>query len=611
MKITIIVSLYNSDNFIYYLIETLRKLQNNNNLYIQIYNFINSHKNPNYINSELQKLKKPNNITIYTINENMDLYELWTYAIKNNVNTTYISNLNVDDRPDPLFYNECLKYLNNDPSIDLISSNIIYINDIKGTNTKSHTFINNKNNINYYDINEMIKYDNNNYIFIKNNIPHCCPIWKKELHDKYGYFDGFNYDFAGDYEFWCRCICDNRKFAILNYHLVKNYQNCSTASNKIWYTHNEDYINSTKFYPNCEKIKTEFGEYHDKIHYILNDKVIQKYIKFTKEFEKKITVLIGCYNKEKYIKNTIESVLNQEHRNFEIILIDDCSTDKSYEIIEKYKYYPNIRIIRLDENIGRSNIRNKLMNLTETKYFMFLDGDDIMPQSTLKNFYKKIDLNINNYLLFGNFRVNYDYEKEISDILFKDIIKFEDFNLGWPHFSSVLYDKTLITEKFVEEKNSLGYFKMGEDWSWLYENLKNNNLYLKNIGENVFQYNINESSSSFKNRDIALIDTLDRLYKMEIPISFNKLSELIIICILNKIKLEELLIKYNYLLYEHLKSICLIVDPDILTNCVKIYFKLDIIDYFFAKNYLLTEISRMRYIDYFFEKFKENIGNLY
>ena len=66
------------------------------------------------------------------------------------------------------------------------------------------------------------------------------------------------------------------------------------------------------------------------------------------------SVIIPVYNTEKYLRKCIKSVINQKHENTEIILIDDCSTDKSFKICESFKNNPSVKIIRIQKNLGVS-----------------------------------------------------------------------------------------------------------------------------------------------------------------------------------------------------------------------------------------------------------------
>ena len=89
------------------------------------------------------------------------------------------------------------------------------------------------------------------------------------------------------------------------------------------------------------------------------------------------TIVTVSYNSEKWIAQAIESVLSSSFRDYEYIIADDCSTDKSWEIICKYDH-PQIRNFRNENNIGEYFNRNKALEAARGKYLLFVDGDDIL-----------------------------------------------------------------------------------------------------------------------------------------------------------------------------------------------------------------------------------------
>lgn len=97
------------------------------------------------------------------------------------------------------------------------------------------------------------------------------------------------------------------------------------------------------------------------------------------KMQKLVSVIIPCFNAERWIAEAIDSCLNQTYAHIEIIVIDDCSTDKSMEIIKSY----GDKIIweRLSENKGGSYARNRGFALSKGEYIQFLDADDfILPE---------------------------------------------------------------------------------------------------------------------------------------------------------------------------------------------------------------------------------------
>jgi glycosyltransferase involved in cell wall biosynthesis len=107
-----------------------------------------------------------------------------------------------------------------------------------------------------------------------------------------------------------------------------------------------------------------------------------------------ISVITPCYNSAKYIAQTIESVLSQTYQNWEMIIVDDCSTDNSHQIAlgfaEKDK---RIRLYQLEQNSGVALARNRAIMESCGKYIAFLDSDDLWLPNKLENQIKLFDNN--------------------------------------------------------------------------------------------------------------------------------------------------------------------------------------------------------------------------
>lgn len=102
----------------------------------------------------------------------------------------------------------------------------------------------------------------------------------------------------------------------------------------------------------------------------------------------KLSVLIPAYNAEMFLKDAIESVLDQTYKNFEIVILDDGSNDRTLEIAQEYqKRDSRIRVYSI-ENRGLSHARNKLVSLAEGEYIAFLDADDRLCDRFLEITYK-------------------------------------------------------------------------------------------------------------------------------------------------------------------------------------------------------------------------------
>lgn len=99
--------------------------------------------------------------------------------------------------------------------------------------------------------------------------------------------------------------------------------------------------------------------------------------------EEKISIIIPIHNGEKYIKQTIDNILNQTYHNWELILIDDGSNDCSRDIINEYKS-EKIRIFCLKENSGPAIARNVGLKNARGRYICFQDADDLWENDKLE-----------------------------------------------------------------------------------------------------------------------------------------------------------------------------------------------------------------------------------
>ena len=97
----------------------------------------------------------------------------------------------------------------------------------------------------------------------------------------------------------------------------------------------------------------------------------------------KVSVMIPTYNQEKYIAQAIESVLSQDYENIEIVIADDCSSDRTGEIAQIYQSDPRVKYYRNEKNLGRvGNYRNTLYSHTTGDWVVNLDGDDFYTDKT-------------------------------------------------------------------------------------------------------------------------------------------------------------------------------------------------------------------------------------
>lgn len=137
----------------------------------------------------------------------------------------------------------------------------------------------------------------------------------------------------------------------------------------------------------------------------------------------KTSVIIPAYNAEEFLEEAVNSVLEQSIQDFEIIIIDDKSTDNTSKVIDSLmEKDQRVRKINHEVNKGRCGALNTGIREAKGEYIAFLDADDFMVQNRLKEESKFLDENPNTDLVYANLIANY----ETGSIVRKRAIEFKE-----------------------------------------------------------------------------------------------------------------------------------------------------------------------------------------
>lgn len=137
---------------------------------------------------------------------------------------------------------------------------------------------------------------------------------------------------------------------------------------------------------------------------------------------KKVSILIPCYNSEKFVADTLESCINQTYKNWEVILVDDESNDKSFEIAKKYES-DKIKVFR-QKNSGACCARNLAFEKSTGDYIVYLDADDIISPNYLERHVAVLDSSETgtiSFCVWGKFR------NDIKDAVFEKLSICKDY----------------------------------------------------------------------------------------------------------------------------------------------------------------------------------------
>ena len=118
-----------------------------------------------------------------------------------------------------------------------------------------------------------------------------------------------------------------------------------------------------------------------------------------------VSVICLCYNHAQFVVETLQSVVNQTHKNIQILIVDDCSNDNSVEVIENWLInFPEIKFIKNEKNIGNTKTFNSVLPLATGDYLMDLAADDVLELDCFENLISKFnDSSFENLgAVFGN-----------------------------------------------------------------------------------------------------------------------------------------------------------------------------------------------------------------
>jgi teichuronic acid biosynthesis glycosyltransferase TuaG len=220
--------------------------------------------------------------------------------------------------------------------------------------------------------------------------------------------------------------------------------------------------------------------------------------------ESLISIITPVYNSEKYIGETIKSVLLQTHCNWEMLIVDDCSKDNTVGVINRYTDQ-RIKYIRLNENSGAAVARNKALEIAKGSYIAFIDADDMWKPNKLEkqlNFMRKHNI--------GFSFTGYEILKESYNKVIKVPLK-----LNYSQFmkNTVIGTLTVMINKDIVGDVRLVNVKKDHD-SMTWANLLRNGHFAYGINESLAYYRKVEGSIS-NNKFSAAKNHWDNCRKIE------------------------------------------------------------------------------------------------
>ncbi|AGZ81759.1 glycosyltransferase family 2 protein [Campylobacter fetus] len=244
----------------------------------------------------------------------------------------------------------------------------------------------------------------------------------------------------------------------------------------------------------------------------------------------KISVIIPCFNAEGFLKECLESLLNQSFKDIEVIAINDGSSDDTLDILNKFASIDSRITIIDQQNSGASAARNAGIKASNGKFIMFLDSDDFLSSNEILHKLYNIALNLDADLVFGDF--NYYKNGEIryqknyicdEGIVDKEQFLFDYFTLN-PSKSTFPTVCAKIIKTEILKNNNLEFLKdvfIAED-----ANLNAKIIWLANkiakLNDPIYNYRIGDNNSSKKFKFKHFTDV--RAAEMDLRNFFSKFN---------------------------------------------------------------------------------------
>lgn len=228
----------------------------------------------------------------------------------------------------------------------------------------------------------------------------------------------------------------------------------------------------------------------------------------------KVSIIVPMYNSEKYIKRCIDSVLNQKYKNFEIIVINDGSTDNSLKICEEYCDSRLKIFSKKNEGVGIA--RNYGLDIADGDYILFIDSDDCIDNDYLSrlvecnNIYNADLIESGARVHFENDYCIYPYQKENQITMFDNKEYIKNFLLFKTNISvwGKLYKRELIGKTRFKKMN------INEDFFFTWEIVKKTGLYVENLNTNYNYYLDKPNSLSrapFSHENMSLMSYINQI----------------------------------------------------------------------------------------------------
>lgn len=203
--------------------------------------------------------------------------------------------------------------------------------------------------------------------------------------------------------------------------------------------------------------------------------------------KKSVSIIIPSYNSSAYIAETVHSVLRQTFQNWELLIVDDCSTDDSYAIVKKFEQQDDrIKVFKMESNSGCPAVpRNYALMQSKGDYVAFLDSDDIWHDKKLE-IQMKIMIEKNLSFTATEIKIFYDFS-EIKNFIYA--LKTPEVELKKIDHKKLLYKNIIPNSSVIVAKELLAHLKFNENLR--YKAIEDYHMWLRILQNGGYCYKLN------------------------------------------------------------------------------------------------------------------------
>lgn len=235
----------------------------------------------------------------------------------------------------------------------------------------------------------------------------------------------------------------------------------------------------------------------------VNERMCMKY----EMLREKVSIILPVYNAERYIENVLDDLLAQTYDEIEIIVIDDGSTDNSWEKINQYIHDARIKAFKV-ENAGASRARNIGLGYAQGKYIRFVDADDRLPNHSIQRLVEVYEQNPDVDLVIGNYTYVSNKSCFTGDLFEEGAISQKDFIKDFMRYAKSYYFgvpwNKLYKREIIEKENIC----FCENLSWCEDFLFNLEYYKR--CKTIYRINVEGGIYCYWQREDSITSQLSK-----------------------------------------------------------------------------------------------------